>query len=302
MCLNVPDPLDSLIATLTSLLDARHAELLEPLFLGTLLAHGRRTATSWFRAGDFTEAFRRGYTLLGTLGRKYLDAFASILFGRLRQTIDPGRFWLFGIDDTPTQRYGPYVEGAGIHHNPTPGPTHQPYVYGHVWVTLDWIVRHPECHTLALPLQGDLYIRRVDLPKIDPDRRPEFHTKLESAVAQIHWLAERLCGTDKPIWVVVDGAYAKRPVLEAARRDGVVLIGRLAHNAALWDLPPVVPAGQRRRGRPRKYGTQRLSLAKRAGHAQGWQEVECFQYQKPVTKRVKTFLATWRPAGGVIGS
>jgi hypothetical protein len=24
------------------------------------------------------------------------------------------------LDDTPTQRYGPYVQGAGIHHNPTP--------------------------------------------------------------------------------------------------------------------------------------------------------------------------------------
>jgi hypothetical protein len=43
-----------------------------------------------------------------------------------------------------------------------------------------------------------------------------------------------------------------------------------------------------------------LSLAKRAGHAQGWQAVKCFQYQQQVTKRVKTFLATWRPAGGVI--
>src|SRR5947209_5956347 len=199
MILNVPAPLDSLIATLTSLLDARHAELLQPLFLGTLLAHGRRTATSWFRAGDLSEEFRRGYTLLGTLGRRYLDGFASILFSRLRQTIDPGRYWLFGIDDTPTQRYGPCVEGAGLHHNPTPGPAHQRYVYGHIWVTLDWIVRHPECQTLALPLQGDLYIRQVDLPKIDADHRPAFHTKLASAVAQIHWLAERLHGTDKPI-------------------------------------------------------------------------------------------------------
>ncbi|HBI43781.1 MAG TPA: transposase, partial [Planctomycetales bacterium] len=26
---------------------------------------------------------------------------------------------LLGIDDTPTQRYGPHVEGAGLHHNPT---------------------------------------------------------------------------------------------------------------------------------------------------------------------------------------
>jgi len=27
------------------------------------------------------------------------------------------------LDDTPTKRYGPHVEGADIHRNPTPGPT-----------------------------------------------------------------------------------------------------------------------------------------------------------------------------------
>jgi len=29
---------------------------------------------------------------------------------------------LFAIDDTPTARYGPKVQGAGIHRNPMPGP------------------------------------------------------------------------------------------------------------------------------------------------------------------------------------
>lgn len=300
LAIDLPAPLDDLVATLASLLDARHAELLEPLFFGALLAHGRRTATSWFRAGDCAAEFRRGYTLLGTLGRRHLDSFATVLFSRLRRTIAPGRFWLFGIDDTPTQRYGPEVEGAGIHHNPTPGPTHQRHLYGHVWVTLNWIVRHPECHTLALPLQGDLYIRAVDVAKIDADRRPQFHTKLESAAAQIAWGALQLQGSDLPIWFAADGAYAKRPVLRAARAHQVVLISRLARNAALWDLPPALTGPARGRGRPRIYGRQRLSLAKRAGHARGWQEVSCFQYQQQVTKRVKTFLATWRPAGGVI--
>ncbi|MDR3620677.1 MAG: hypothetical protein P4L85_15095 [Paludisphaera borealis] len=31
-----------------------------------------------------------------------------------------GRLTL-ALDDTPTRRYGPYVQAAGIHHNPTPG-------------------------------------------------------------------------------------------------------------------------------------------------------------------------------------
>jgi len=299
-CVTLPAPLDHFVATITSLLDRRHAELFPPLFVGVLFGQGRRTATSWFRAGGITEEFRRGYTLLGTLGRHWCELVAGSLFRRLRRTLPSGPRWVFALDDTPTQRYGPCVEGAGIHHNPTPGPTHQRYVYGHVWVTLAWVVRHPLWHTLALPLLAHLYIRQADLPEIPVDHRPPFVTKLEQAAGQIHWLAEQLRDTTQPIWVVVDGFYGKRPVLKAARHDDVVVVGRLRKDAALRSVPPAVPPEQRGRGRPRVYGTQRFSLAKRAGHAQGWQTVECFQYQQLVAKTVKTFLATWRPAGGVI--
>src|SRR5262245_27900131 len=114
---DLPEPLDRLVDTLTSFLDKRHAELLEPLFLGLVLGHGRRTATAWFRAGGIADEFRRAYTLLGTLGRAKVKTFAALLFDRLRRDLDPGDRWLFALDDTPTERYGPHVEGAGIHHN-----------------------------------------------------------------------------------------------------------------------------------------------------------------------------------------
>jgi DDE superfamily endonuclease len=298
----LPPPIASFLTKLIDLFDKRNADLVLPLFLGELLAHGRRTATAWFRAAHITDQFRRAYTVLGSLGKSHLVDGATVLFADLRQTIDPGPHWLFALDDTPTQRYGPYVEGAGLHHNPTPGPAQQKFVYGHIWVTTAWVVRHPQWHTLALPLLADLYIREKDVPKIDADRRPDFVTKLELAASQIRWAALQVRGSGKPIWAVVDGFYAKRPVLKEAEAQGVIVVGRLRCDAALRDLPPPPPPpGQRRdRGRPPKYGKRRLSLAKRANHPQGWQEVTCFQYQHDVTKTVKTFLATWRPAGGVI--
>ena len=79
-------------------------------------------------------------------------------------------------------------------------------------------------------------------------------------------------------------------------------MARLRRDAALCDLPPVPPPGQRRgRGRPPIYGKNRLSLAKRAGQRRGWQSVEVRTTKDEVaTKRYKTFLATWRPAGGVV--
>src|SRR5438067_2161437 len=38
----------------------------------------------------------------------------------------------------------------------------------------------------------------------------------------------------------------------------------------------------------------------RTGQPGGWLQIKCLQYGEKVTKTIKTFVATWRPAGGVI--
>src|SRR5512147_1500698 len=81
---------------------------------------------------------------------------------------------------------------------------------------------------------------------------------------------------------------------------GRTVVSRWRCDAALWSLPPGVPADQRGPGRPRVYGTERISLAKRAGQRRGWTTASFALYAERVAKRYKTFLATWRPAGGVI--
>ena len=123
-----------------------------------------------------------------------------------------GERLVVGIDDTPTPRWGPHVAGAGIHHNPTPGPAGAKFSYGHVWVTLAALVKHSDWGTRALPLSSHRSIRQKDIERLPPDQR--------------------------------------------------------------------VPL--------------------RAGHQQGWQQVRCVQYREEVVKTIKTFLATWKPAGGLI--
>ena len=49
---------------------------------------------------------------------------------------------------------------------------------------------------------------------------------------------------------------------------GVTLVGRLRKDAALRDLPP--REKRKRRGRKRKYGPNRVSLAKRARSIEGF--------------------------------
>jgi hypothetical protein len=63
-------------------------------------------------------------------------------------------------------------------------------------------------------------------------------------------------------------------------------------------VPGPRPPG--RRGRPRTYGEGRIDLGKRAGQRRGWSSGVFDLYGERAVKRYKTFLATWRPAGGLI--
>jgi SRSO17 transposase len=147
-----------------------------------------------------------------------------------------------------------------------------------------------------------LYVRKKDVPSLPAGAGITFATKLEMAAEAVTWLRTRLPSDAVPAWVVVDGGYAKREFLKPAVKAGFVVVARLRKDAALCDLPPVLPPGQKRgRGRPPVYGKGHLSLARRAGQTRGWQEVTVKATTgRAVTKRYKTFLATWRPAGGVV--
>lgn len=283
---------------LATALDRRSAPRLALLFLGAILARGRRTVTSWIRAAGLSSRYQSCYLAVAAAGKK-AETIAAYL---VLWVVDPmlggaGRLTL-ALDDTSTRRYGPYVEGAGIHHNPTPGPAGAPYVYGHVFVVLALLVTHPAWGVVALPLLARLYVRAKDLPGIRPKHRPAFRTKLELAVELLRWAKPWLALLKLPIWVVADGAYAKKDFLKPATSLGMTIVSRLRKDAALRTLLGPRLAGKR--GRPQIYGPGKIDLAKRAGQRRGWSSDTFDLYGEKVVKRYKTFLATWRPAGGVI--
>jgi hypothetical protein len=287
-------------AWLAAGLHARNRWRLPVLLGGILFAHGRRTVTSWLRAAGVSLGFQDYYYFLAALGRKTKSVATQLLLLVLRSLPLPDRL-LAVIDDTPTKRYGPQVEGAGIHRNPTPGPADQRYLYGHVWVTLSLALRHPWFGALGLPLLAMLYVRRKTMAKIPKWRDWTFATKLVLAARLVEWIAAIVKQAGKTLWIVVDGGYVKAPFLKRVVRAGVTVIGRLRKDAALRDLPRKLRRGQRRgRGRPPKYGKNRISPAKRAAHRQGWESAPCTVYGKTATKLYKTFLATYRPVGGLI--
>ena len=173
---------------LAAALDRRSALRLALLFLGAVLARGRRTVTTWIRAAKLSDRYQSYCIAVAAAGkgadciarRLLIEVVSPLLKGVTRLTL--------ALDDTPTKRYEPQVQGAGIRHNPTPGPAGSPYLYGHVFVVLAILVTHKAWGTIALPLLSRLYVRKKDLPVVASKHRPEFRTKLELAVELLQWL------------------------------------------------------------------------------------------------------------------
>jgi Transposase DDE domain len=289
------------VALLATPLPRRSAWRLTHLIAGILRASGRRTVSRWFRAAGIGPAFRSHYYVLDALGRKATEG-ATLRWGLVLFRVQPAERLPRALDDTPTKRYGPKIQGAGIHHNPTPGPAGSPFLHGHSWVVLNRVVAHPQGGAIGLPLLGRLYIRKTDLPKWPDTVDWEFQTKPELAAEVITWAGTVVAGREQRPWVVVDGTYCNREFRKPAQRAGFTVVARLRRNADLYDLPPKRKPGEPRGpGRPPTHGQNSISLAKRAGHQQGWQTVRVRTTAgHVVTKTVKSFLATWHPAGGQV--
>src|SRR5262249_34212070 len=111
----LPQEVAAFLTPLALALDPRQRDRLGALVSGLLFARGRRTVTSWLRAAGLGQDFRACYGLVYRIGRR-AERLARGLLVRVALPLLAGkqRRLLFGLDDTPTRRYGPCVEGAGV--------------------------------------------------------------------------------------------------------------------------------------------------------------------------------------------
>jgi hypothetical protein len=284
------------VSVLQAVMDRRIAFRLAIIVAGMFLADDRRTASAWFVTAGVQDDWDRFYDCLANVGQTS-GKMATAVLGLVVQKFAPGlKRILLGMDDSPTARYGKHVEGAGVHHNPTPGPADSEWLYGHNWVTLAWLANHPVWGVIALPLQSMLYVREVDVPKLAEKHDWEFRTKHQLGVALLTWFMQsiRALGIQAKVWLVADGAYGVRPFLIPVLKLGIVVVSRLRKDACLFDLPPQGSHGNR------IYGKNKLSLAKRAGHRQGWSTITYTCRGARVARQYKSFLATSRLISGEI--
>ena len=293
----LPDSWQVMVAALCSILHQRSAWRLSVIITGIVFAKGRRTVTSWFRAAGITQRYKAFYYFIGSLGRK-TETIATILFEIMINLIYKKHdLVLMAIDDGPTKRYGPKVQGAGIHRNPTTTPDGAKFIYGHLWVTISAVVGHKLWATIGLPLLAKMYVRAKDITKVPTDYRIRFQNKLQQAAELVRWASQCCKRLGKQLWIVTDGGFTKAGFLKSAITAGATVISRLRKDAALHAL--VKPAKKRKRGRPRKYGP-RIYLANKVGEKQGWFSIKVMLYGRLETKQVKLFKATYRPVGGQV--
>jgi hypothetical protein len=282
-------------------LDRRIAFRLAIIVAGMLLADDRRTASAWFAAAGVRDDWDRFYDCLSSIGRQS-QRIATVLLKLVLQKFDPGQEGHFklGVDDSPTKRYGKQVEGAGVHHHPTPGPADGEWLYGHNWVALALLITHPLWGVIAFPLRSLMYVRAIDVPPLQEKYGWEFRTKHQLAVELVTWFVTTLrsLGLKAGVWLAADGAYAARPFLRPLLQLGVVVFSRLRKDAKLFDLSPTTRTGKQ--GRPPIYGKKRINLKKRAADPRGWQSITYSCRGTPVTRQYKTLLATSGLVSGVI--
>src|SRR5829696_3831108 len=123
----MPAVVSALLGHLAACLDRRTRPRFWSVFFGLLLCREkRRTASAWFRADRIGHDFRRAYDALGSVGRRIGSLSPVLLTATGRVAGATGERAVFALDDTVTKRYGPCVEGAGVHRNRRPGRPPRP--------------------------------------------------------------------------------------------------------------------------------------------------------------------------------
>jgi hypothetical protein len=236
-----------------------------------------------------------------------LDAVGRVLFSLALTWVPVDQPLYLLLDDTLARKHGKCISLATMHHDPLLSTARKPFCsFGHVWVVLALWVPLPlgGARGFALPLLFRLYVgakrggERAAPSR--PHRGPRYHaavtahaaharpTKLDLArelvalVAQ--WTARRT------VYVVVDSAYASRPLLEQ-RPPHVHLLSRLRADAALWARPPRRRLGQK--GRPRRRGARLPQLAALAAHRRRWDTLPLTLYGRAVCPQVFMLTALW---------
>ncbi len=220
---------------------------------------------------------------------------------RLVAREQPARWYGYHVsagDDTKVHRNSPGVWGTCTFHEYTARcPNRASTVRAHNWVVLGRLLPQQDQPACFLPLAGDLYFRKSQLPAAQggDGAKVPFRTKCQLLVQLAGQQAQAVPGKHLTVF---DGAYAVRTVVRPLARPEepgqpvIEVVTRLRHDARLFAVAPAERSkGQRgptpRWGRP-------LPPPRQGGRwPGGWQTGEAFLYGRRRQVRWKEVICLW---------
>jgi hypothetical protein len=306
----VPPTLAALLSAFTPCFQMRSQLIFQWLVLGWIQCPGRRTLTSVALAsGAIGQRHISVFHRFFSRAAWRLDALGQVVFSLALTWLPADQPLVLLGDDTLSRKGGKSIALASMHHDPLLSSARKPFAsFGHVWVVLAvWLpLPFGNGRGFALPVLFRLYVgakrggerhRTGQMqsrlgPRLQAARtahaerrqvtKPELLREMVGLLAQ--WAGER------PVYLVVDSAYAGRTVLED-RPPNVQVISRLRLDAALYTRPPRRQPGQK--GRPRRRGDRLPALQQLIAQRRHWTALSLVLYGRAVTPRIMTFTALW---------
>jgi hypothetical protein len=251
--LTLPDEYNTLLAGFQSQFSKRLWPLVRILWVGAILAPGKRTVTAVLRIMGLSQE-RRFQNFHRVLNRAVWSnlALSACLLPLLLKTFGQRGPVVIGIDETIERRRGTRIRAKGIYRDPVrSSKSHFVKASGLRWVSLMLLVPIPwAARVWALPF----------LTALAPSKRyyegsPRAHKKLTDWARQLGKQARRWL-PGRPIVMVADSSYAALELLDslASLKEPVHMVTRLRLDAALYEPAPKRSATTR--GRPRKKGAR----------------------------------------------
>ena len=254
----LPEPIMTLLLPFKPLFRQPTWVKAQILFIGAILATGKRTVTAALRVMGLSDDphFSNYHQVLNRAvwsPRRLSEMLLALLMKHLDS--DETKPLVFGIDETIERRWGPKIAKRGIYRDAVrSSKSHFVKTSGLRWISLMWLTEIPWAKRIwALPF----------LTVLAPSERYHAqvgrqHKKITDWARQMifqlrRWLPHRA------LVVVADYSYAALEFLHACQTmvNPVTIITRLRLDAALYEPAPP-PTGKA--GRPRKKGKRLPTL------------------------------------------